>query len=256
MIERVLDKIIISGDIVEVYEYERGYLKGYEVKESPGGRIKDYESEDYLDNREKVLKRAKRDLRRLINANVGKYGNQFTTKFVTLTFGDNVTDLKVANYEFEKFKKRLNYLIWETKKANLKYSVVIEFQERGAIHYHMIIYNMPFVKHKVIEKTWGNGFVWINKIDQVDNVGAYVAEYLGDSGKGQGREKEDNRLKGKKSYFNARGLFKPEEITDKKKVEALRQALPEQNKTYSAQFDNEHLGQITYKQYNIKTYKR
>ena len=252
MIERVLDKIIISGDIVEVYEYERGYLKGYEVKESPGGRIKDYESEDYQENRDKVLKRAKRDLRRLINANVGRYGNQFTTKFITLTFGDNVTDLKVANYEFKKFRQKLNYLIFDTKKQNLKYNVAIEFQERGAIHYHMIIYNMPFVKHKVIEKTWGNGFVWINKVDQVDNVGAYVAEYLGDTNKGQGREIEDNRLKGQKCYFSSRGLYKPDEITDKKKVEALRKALPMEKETYSAEFNNEHMGNITYKQYNMK----
>ena len=252
MIERVLDKIIISGDIVEVYEYERGYLKGYDVKESPGGRIKDYESEDYQENRDKVLKRAKRDLRRLINANVGRYGNQFTTKFITLTFGDNVTDLKVANYEFKKFRQKLNYLIFDTKKQNLKYNVAIEFQERGAIHYHMIIYNMPFVKHKVIEKTWGNGFVWINKVDQVDNVGAYVAEYLGDTNKGQGREIEDNRLKGQKCYFSSRGLYKPDEITDKKKVEALRKALPMEKETYSAEFNNEHMGNITYKQYNMK----
>ena len=252
MIERVQDKIIISGDIVEVYEYERGYLKGYEVKESPGGRIKDYESEDYQENRDKVLKRAKRDLRRLINANVGRYGNQFTTKFITLTFGDNVTDLKVANYEFKKFRQKLNYLIFDTKKQNLKYNVAIEFQERGAIHYHMIIYNMPFVKHKVIEKTWGNGFVWINKVDQVDNVGAYVAEYLGDTNKGQGREIEDNRLKGQKCYFSSRGLYKPDEITDKKKVEALRKALPMEKETYSAEFNNEHMGNITYKQYNMK----
>lgn len=249
MIERVLNKVIISGDIVEIYEYEIGYLKGYKLKESSGGRIKDYESQDYQENREKVLKRAKRDLRRLINANVGMYGKQYTTKFLTLTFGDNVTDLEQANYEFEKFKKRLNYLIWKTKKAKLKYSVVIEFQKRGAIHYHMLIYNMPFVKQKIIEETWGNGYVWINKIDEVDNVGAYVAEYLGDSSKSQGKEKEDSRLKGKKSYFNSRGLFKPVEVTDKKIVDELADSLPFNKLRYSNTFENEHLGVVHYRQY-------
>ena len=165
-----------------------------------------------------------------------------------------VTDVKVANYEFTKFIKRLNYLVFDTKKANLKYNAVIEFQKRGAIHYHVIIYNMPFTKQKIIEKTWGNGFIKINKIDNVDNVGAYVAEYLGQAEKGQGHDIEDDRLQGKKSYFSSRGLYKPIEITDKKIVETVAAALPLENLTYAADFENEHLGNITYKQYNLKKF--
>ena len=66
-----------------------------------------------------MFNRAKRDLRRLINANIGEF-----SKFVTLTFRENITDLKVANYEWKKFKQRL-----ETKIGyKLQYLVVIEFQ--------------------------------------------------------------------------------------------------------------------------------
>lgn len=252
MIEKVTDKVIISGDVIEIYKYQKGYLKGYENDEALGGRKSNYESENYAEHRKQVLSRAKRDLRRLINANVNRYGDQFTSKFITLTFGENITDISVANAEFRKFIKKLNYLIYGTKKQNLKYSVVPEFQSRGAVHYHIIIYNMPYVKQNIIQDVWGNGFVFINKIDNIDNVGAYIAEYLGDSNKKQGREEEDDRLKGKKSYFNSRGLFKPIEITDKRKVEALAQALPIDNKTYEARFENEHLGAISYTQYNIK----
>jgi hypothetical protein len=160
--------------------------------------------------------------------------------------------MELANYEFEKFIKRLNYLVFGNKKANLKYNAVVEFQERGAIHYHVIIYNIPYVKHDIIEKTWGNGFVWINKIDDIENVGAYVSEYLGQAEKGQGHDIEDDRLQGKKSYFSSRGLYKPIEITDKKIVETVAAALPIENLTYAADFENEHLGNITYKQYNLK----
>jgi hypothetical protein len=246
-------KIVQSGNIVEIYHYEKGYLKDYTKfdTDTPMGRQADYISDDYDINRDKVLKRAKRDLRRLINSNHGQYGKEFTSKFLTLTFKDNITDLTPANYEFKKFMKRLNYEIFDTKKMNLKYNVVVEFQERGAIHYHLIIYNIPYTRQKVIQELWGNGFVWINKIENVDNVGAYVAEYLGDREKGQGHNVEDDRLRGRKSYFGSRGLFKPYEITDKKKVEALSQALPVQKIVYSAQFDNEHLGHISYIQYNL-----
>ena len=114
---------------------------------------------------------------------------------------------------------------------------------------------MPFIKQKIIEETWGNGWIFINKIDDIDNVGAYVAEYLGNAEKGQGKEVTDDRLKGRKSYFSSRGLFKPIEITDEKTVETVAAALPSQNLTYSAQFDNEHLGHISYKQYNLNMLK-
>lgn len=255
MIKRVNKKIIQSGDIIEIYEYEKGYLKGYQLTDSEKrniGRLKGEKSNNYEEHRKQVLQRAKKNLRRLINANIGQYGDEFTAKFLTLTFKDNVHDIEQANYEFEKFIKRLNYHCFGTKKANLKYTCVVEFQKRGAIHYHVIIYNMPYVKANNIENLWGNGFIKINKIDDIDNVGAYVSEYLGQAEKGQGHDIEDDRLQGKKSYFSSRGLFKPIEITDEKIVEQVAAALPLENLTYAADFENEHLGNISYKQYNLK----
>jgi hypothetical protein len=244
--ELVTKKIIKSGDIIEVYEYSEGYLKGYNLDgEKVNGRKSGYISENYIEHRKQVLQRAKRDLRRLINANHGQYGKEFTSKFLTLTFGDNITDIDSANYEFEKFIKRLNYHCFGTKKANLKYNVAVEFQDRGAIHYHVIIYNMPYVKANDIANVWGNGFIKINKIDNVDNVGAYVTEYMG-------KDIDDERLQGKKSYFSSRGLFKPIEITDKKIVETVAAALPFEKLNYSSQFENDYLGTISYKQYNLK----
>lgn len=133
----------------------------------------------------------------------------------------------------------------------LKYNVVIETQERGAIHYHVIIYNMPYVKQKVIQDSWDNGIVDIRKIDDIDNVGAYVSEYLGNPQKKQGKEDGNSILQGRKSYFSSRGLFKPIEITDKKMVEVVRATLPKDLLTYSAEFSNEYLGNILYKQYNL-----
>lgn len=255
MIERVTHKIIKSGNIIEFYKYEKGYLKGYELTESEkikNGRTKE-KSNNYEENRKQVLQRAKKNLRRLINANVGQYGKENIAKFVTLTFKENITDIKHANYEFEKFIKRLNYEIYGYKCSNLKYTCVIEFQKRGAIHYHVIFYNLPFTKSNILESIWQNGFIKINKIDNVTNVGAYVSEYLGSAEKGQGHNIEDDRLQGKKSYFSSRGLYKPTEITDKKIVEQIATALPSKYLTYFANYENEHLGDITYIQYNLKS---
>lgn len=247
-VELVTQKIIYSGDIIETFNYEKGYLKGYEIKESNNtqGRKKDFKSGDYESHRKQVLSRAKSTLRRLINSNHNQYGKHFTSKFLTLTFGENITDLDIAHYEFKKFILRLNYLIFNTKITNIKYNAVVEFQERGAIHYHVIIYNIPYTRQNVIQETWGNGYVWINKINHVDNVGAYITEYMG-------KDIQDDRLEGRKSYFSSRGLFKPIEITDKKIVDTVGAALPLNFLKHSSSFENEYLGKIDYKQFNLSS---
>ena len=80
MIERVTHKIIQSGDIIEIYEYSEGYLKGYENNNADTGRKSGYKSENYEEHRKQVLQRAK-NLRRLINANVGQYGKNLQLNF-------------------------------------------------------------------------------------------------------------------------------------------------------------------------------
>ncbi len=237
-------KVVVSGNIIEIYRYERGVLKGFvnECGRAGNGFITDEQREK---NREVSLMRARRDLRRIVNANVDQWGDDVTCKFVTLTFKDNVKDVDLANYEFRQFIKRLNYKVYGEKCSNLKYTAVVEFQERGAVHYHVIFYNLPYTKADVIEEVWGNGFIKINKIDDIDNVGAYVCKYLT---KGQ----DDERLRGRKCYFNSRGLFKPVVIEDKKKIETIKKSLSDEFMTVSTQYENEHLGKISYRQYNMK----
>lgn len=194
------------------------------------------------ENREKVTSRAKKEVRRIVNSNVGQYGDDFTSKFVTLTFAEHITDLAAANYEFKKFIKRLNYQIFKTKTSNVKYTAVPEFTKKGRVHYHVIFYNLPYVKSDILSDIWGNGFIKINKIDNCDNVGAYVSKYM---------TKDNDEIVGKKCYFNSRGLFKSTEIIDKKEVESLRNSLPLEKVTYTTTFDNDYLGTITYLQYNF-----
>ena len=87
------------------------------------------------------------------------------TKFMTLTFKENIQDITYTNYEFNKFIKRLNFYLYHEKKQKLKYLAVWENQKRGAIHYHIIFFDFPFIKTKDLQEIWGHGFVKINKID-------------------------------------------------------------------------------------------
>lgn len=245
-------KVVVSGDIVEIYEYEKGYGKGYEPN-NPDGRGSEASVEDKEENRDKVLSRSRKALRNLVNANVGQYGDQFTAKFLTLTFADSVTDIETANYEFKKFIKRMNYEFYGKNGANMRYVVVPEIQKKreekygeAVWHYHVILFNIPYTKADKIAKIWGNGFIKINRIDRVDNVGAYMCKYM---------TKDNTDLVSKKSYFSSRNLFKPDEITDKKIVENVQNSLQAFEPKYESTFQNEHRGIIRYKQYNIRRLK-
>lgn len=237
----VKKRVVVSGDILEFYEYERGYLKGAESK---GGRHNKAISDEKKEkNKADVSYRARRTVRRLINANIGQYGRDVTAKFVTLTFREHITDLKSANYEFTKFMKRLNYEIFNTKKAKIKYIVVPEYTKKGRIHYHVIFFNIPFIKSNLVADIWGHGFIKINKIDKVDNVGAYVCKYM---------TKDNDKIEGMKSYVPSRGLLQPIEIDKEKEVQNLEDSVPLEKLTYECSFDNDYTGSVTYRQYNIK----
>ena len=234
-------KLIVSGDIYEIYEYSKPIIYD-DQKSHPSGRSKMASDDDKDKNRYLTLHRASQTIRRLINANVGAWG--CTPKFLTLTFAENVQDIKTANYQFKLFRQRLEYEL----EIKLKYVVVIEFQKRGAIHYHAVFFNLPYIKNNQLAEIWGNGFVKVNKIDQVDNIGSYVTKYM--TKEEQDKVKMD-RLRGEKSYFSSRNLKQPIEIREKEEIEQLATALS-QFKVYESSFENDYVGQIQYSQYNTK----
>lgn len=231
---KVYNKIIISGPIIEYVEYEKPYYKDYEILKEWKNRDINKNSQTSNDRSEYSLKRAKNEIRRLINAN-----SDIFDKFITLTFAKNETNLDYCHYEYKKFIQRLKY-----RYQNLEYQVVVEFQERGAVHYHLLS-NLGYVRNSTLEKIWGHGFVWINRIDRVDNLGAYVTKYLR-------KDLNDERLKGRKCYFRSKGLKEPIIYTQKKEVDALAGSLLQDLKpVYQNEFNSEYTGLTSYKQFNL-----
>lgn len=232
-------KCVISGDVIEIYEYENSIVEGYkDNRKTVRGRSSSASEEDKIINRNKTYTRARTNVRRLINSNINS-----DSKFVTLTFKDNVTNIQQANYEFKKFRQRLESKI----SYKLQYVAVVEFQKRGAIHYHVVMFNLKYISNKLLREIWGQGYIKINKIKNCDNVGAYVCKYM---------TKDscfDERLQGQKMYFSSRNLKKPIEIKESKKVDNLGNCLPE-FETYNNIFENDY-NKITYKQYNLKRCK-
>ena len=256
-------KAVLSGDVIEIYEYEKPILSGKdailqsrkekEAEDTPEW-IRDLDSEGTSGKyRDDSLARARKKIRRLINANVYRHPNEdgeiFKPVFMTLTFADNVVDVDPANREFKKFIQRLNHHVYGRGKTGLKYVAAIEFQKRGAVHYHCVFFNLPFIEASVIASLWGQGYIKVNSLKKrdgtnCDNVGAYVTKYMQ-------KELDDERLHGRKCYLVSKGLHQPEEIAlDEAALERLRASI-DSAKVYEAQFDTEYLGRISYQQYNL-----
>ncbi|MDO4536477.1 MAG: hypothetical protein Q4B63_11825 [Clostridium perfringens] len=229
-------KIVVSGNMIEVYEYKnhiyyekpkKQFVKQNRVDEIDGKRKKELQRKSSI--------RAKRELARIIYCNVEE-----GSKFLTLTYEDNIMDLDIANNEFKKFIKRLNYKYG----LSLKYTAVVEFQERGSIHYHAILYNLTQrVVLNELATIWGNGFIKINEIqntsDDIEKVKNYMLKDI---------MKNDIRLIGRKRYFNSRGIKRSEEIKDIEEVEDL---LSELSMDY---FKGGRVTENNYNEVDIKKY--
>ena len=131
------------------------------------------------DNKVSLYKTFK-TLRGIINSNVVDVSK---VRWCTLTYAENMQDSKRLYKDFEKFNKRFQYYCKKNNYPKPEYIVVAEPQERGAWHMHLLYIfpsKAPFVSNQDFANLWGNGFVRIGKLDDVDNVGAYLTAYLGD----------------------------------------------------------------------------
>lgn len=191
---------------------------------------KNYEKER-RENFYKSVRRSKTNVIDLVACNTYKHksytGTNERTKFMTLTFKDRVTDVKKAYGELTKYMKRLSYKLYNVKVNVLKYICVAELQKRGAWHFHIILFNMPYIEHSELLSAWGNGTVGINGIKgSAGYVARYVAKYMAkgveitEEGELETKEEEGDKiityevykklgLENMKRYTCSRGLFKP-----------------------------------------------
>jgi len=157
--------------------------------------------------------------------------------------------LTAANRELRKFMKRLGNNIAKDQ-AYVQYVAVPEFQKRGAVHYHLVIFNLPFIKARTLETIWGNGFIQIKSIEEVDNIGAYMSKYMTKA------TDVNDRLVGQKCYFRTRNLMEPVETKVLSNSHEGQQLLHELEsmglvELYANEQQSEHYGLIKYTQYQI-----
>ncbi len=238
-------KAILSGNSLELYEYSRPFLYGVPLHRKSRKKPRHV----FKIITERSLWHTKKTLRRLLMSNAGSYMNEhnlpFKPIFITFTFKENIIDLTMANNEWTKFIKRFNKRYF--RQGYLKYVGVPEFQKRGAVHYHVVFFNLPYMPriYDVIRDNWGLGFTLVETIKSTEHLVNYVSKYLS-------KENFDQRLFGRKKYFASRGLFKPRIARDPELVELIRSLSGSKMPEYQSRLDvTEFNLEILYQKFKV-----
>ena len=242
-------KLVDCGSYIQVYYYEEGKLRAnskekfddLNLKSSFINQIfdeKDKESEKDVklyEIEEKNIIRSKLECQRLAKANMESWKT-----FITLTFAENITDVKLANKKFNYFTNKVRRV-----KKDFKYLCITEFQKRGAIHYHLLT-NIDINDSTLITqqedninfkhiKYWLDGFT---SVEQLENdpkkVIGYISKYM--------TKDIDNRLFSHHRYFYSQNLIKPKssfiDIRKEHDIEFYKKIIQDTSLIYQNEYIN------------------
>lgn len=181
--DKKIVKVTTTGNIIEIMYSEKKSngnsiikLNANEYMDSITGEIKEYTHTDNRSQSKNELRKTFKKIRDIINCNVSKPQN---CKWITLTYRDNMTDTKRLYNDCRKYIQRLKY-----KYGHFEYIQVAEPHASGEWHVHMIMIfdkKAPFINNDTeMAPLWGQGHTKTQKLDNVDNLGAYLSAYLGD----------------------------------------------------------------------------
>jgi len=244
-------KLIISGPMLEIYEYDLAPRKPYKIRLTPEEREKKerlFGKKDAIEVPKTSFYRSRKVAKRIMFCNAWRWvkenGLPFPPFFLTLTFAENIQDIPLARDIFRKFIQRFNYELGY-KKAYLQYIAIREFQERGAIHFHLILFNLPYMKDKVyakIREAWGQGRIDLKMIKNMSTLVHYLSKYMV-------KDAENGKLAGLKRYQTSKKVIRPSVIAnDNYAVLDVMNRL-ENKLVYQTEFEAEFIGIIKYKQY-------
>jgi len=193
--------LILSGNYLEILTYE----KKPPAKSTLGRRESQKSSSNGRGHRD-ISKRAlfslRRSRRNFIRIARSNLTGQVKPAFLTLTFAANV-DLDYAAPKLNVFTKKLQYHF-----PGVRYLAVPEFQKRGAVHYHLLVWGIPektvlYERYsREIAGIWGHGFIDIIPTDGSTKLASYMAKYLF-------KAVQDSRLVGRRCYSLSRNMLRP-----------------------------------------------
>jgi len=204
------NRVIVSGNTIEIYEYENNLAlfarpKRKNERRAPDKVLsadgKNILQQEFVGKRRDSARRARLDFRRLVASNLS--GTERPLLF-TLTYAQNETDLRKGYSDFTSFIQALRYRFGK----GFKYIVVPEFQKRGAVHFHALFWGLPEAlvlserQDRFFADLWANGFIYIKETDGNERLSHYLAKYMS-------KAYSDPRLKNSKAYVASRNIIRP-----------------------------------------------
>ena len=222
-----LVKSYLYGDTIEMttangqQEQTIKVISGKRYVNLETGEIHDMDTSNSsrLDNL-KSTKQTMKKLRRLVAHNFSGGGdNQL---WLTFTYREHVIDPVQVYKDFKAFMRRLR-----SKYGHVEYIAVIEPQESGRWHLHMLMKNETTlsIPNDVVATMWGKGFTKTKRLRRADKVGNYLIAYLSNLQIGDKDSQSKATVKGARLYMypkgiriyrTSRGIEKPLEITTTK----------------------------------------
>ncbi|WP_084285768.1 hypothetical protein [Alkalicoccus chagannorensis] len=143
------------------------------------GEIKEYAHTDNRGQNYNSLRKTFNRLRDLINNNFVGDPNEL---HITLTYKENQTDTTRLYNDFQRMIDKLRYKYKGI--TTIDYLNVIEPQKRGAWHCHLLLrfndVSNIYVSNSDVASMWGKGYVRVQALKNIDNIGAYLSAYLTD----------------------------------------------------------------------------
>jgi len=210
------------------------------------GEIREFERTENRSQGENSLRKTFNRLRELINTNFTGSPQEL---FVTLTYkGELQTrDTKKVYSDFKNFIGNLRYKYKNT--STIDYINVLEPHATGNYHMHVLLrfndLSSIYIPNKELAEIWGNGFVTIQSLKGVDNIGAYLSAYLADIEVSEGTAEKleghpnlvEKEVAGQKKKFikGARLTFYPTGVNIYRKSKGIRDAEKEKMSYKTAQ---------------------
>lgn len=287
------NKAVISGRLIEFYEFTSRPLEygvGRIIKNKPAGgtyweygheygafredgklfareiRHREIEPETKEEYIERSIRRASTQMKRLISSNHERHleteTTYFTTKFLTLTLADrSLLFLEKTNPLFTDFIRRLNRHIYgnDLEHRKLIYIAVPERQKDGVIHYHTLLFNMPFVAQKTLQDIWESGLddviatptnpkgikgIVDIRVKRSWKICFYLTKYLT-------KNFHDPTLAGRRKYFPSLKLLRPENVYDESTVINMQSSIPLEYLTRNREFYSTYCGNVKYSSFLV-----
>jgi len=239
-------KIVQYSNVTEIYSYQKDYVP---PRVRHISRKKRRKSETYSrDNsiylrRSRSVRRAAQNFFRLVSSNIQRAEN---LAFLTLTCYENV-DVLIGYRALADFIKRVR----KHTKNEISYIAVPEFQKRGSLHFHVLVWGLPEEvarqerNTRNLQRQWARGYVDIRMAEKRTlGIAGYMAKYLI-------KGLVDKRLFNRRAYSCGGNLQRPSEkgfYTGNDPMVSL--LTPESGKIKVSKYNTKYLGECTHQVYS------